>query len=43
MRCARNEIDLPLAQRCVGAVNRVDQLGRDSEPFGFEKAKLGRR
>ena len=43
MRRARDEIDLPVAQRRVGAVDRVDQLGRDGEPFGREKAQLGRR
>ena len=43
MRRARDEIDLPVAQRDVGAVDRVDQLGRDIQPLGREKAEFGRR
>ena len=42
VRGAADEIDLAVAQRLVGLVDRIDQLERDIEPFGFEKAELDR-
>jgi len=42
VRGAADEIDLAVAQCLVGLVDRVDQLERDIEPFGFEETELDR-
>ena len=39
MRRAADEIDLAVAQRLIGAVDRKDQLGRDVEPLGARKTR----